>query len=263
MYVPTPPLGGRGAGFSALFAYRANGQTPATVLATPVHAARVEVHAPRAARVVRVERIRPIVAVVAGIQPIFPSVARLRKKDEVAIGPFYYVTIFAVTIFVLVATYRPSPFAVLAQFRPFVIGRHTPSATPVGTGGIVGEFEFGFVIYGTIISICVILGKRFKYIVPALLSANCPLVVCPIIIIVARFNLAPLVALAILLGFGGTYVASSPFGAAWLTKVNIVVAIGGTRNTIIKYSRIGGITCYGNGACGVGIAIVPFLEHKT
>ena len=81
-----------------LRANRADGTTAGAIAAAPVHVARIEAEAPRAARVALVERRRPKVAAAADIVEIRAvAIARSGKKNGVAIGlACYLVTVYAI-----------------------------------------------------------------------------------------------------------------------------------------------------------------------
>ena len=105
--------------------------------------ARTEAEAPYGARV-SAERTR-IVPSVGPRDGERSAEAGISSRKEYGVS--VRITHYLVTIVTALSCPRPS--AVISEFLKFVFRRHTPTATPIHVGSIIGEIEDGLVIYRT------------------------------------------------------------------------------------------------------------------
>ena len=119
----------------------------------PIHETRIEAQDVRVERVVRVERTRPVVAVAACVvERTGDAAARCGEENTIAIAlAGHFVTIHSILS-------SPGPSAIIDEFLLFFCGRHTPTATPIGSSDIISGFKNGFIIYSTLTTIGIVFG---------------------------------------------------------------------------------------------------------
>ena len=192
---------GRNGTRSVLRTHGADGLTAAAVVVV-VHAlaARTEVEAPRAERVVRAERRGPVVAVLARVVELtVPAAAGGGQEEAVAVGGGELAACDAV---------QGSPLGggVGDEFFPVLLGRHAGAVAQLLRGSVVNRLQGGQVVGCAPSGAGVVLGEGLQ----AALGVNGAVLVRAPVVDLLRGGLAPGVVVAMALGRGGGWAGPGP-----------------------------------------------------
>ena len=125
------------------------------------------------------------------------------------------------------------------QFDPLVIGRSTPTFTPVGGGGIVARLKGFQVISEAIkaeIRLAAILCEQIVVAIAVFISAP--------IVGGFRRSFAPSKVIAVLIGTFSSHIASRPHRAARQAEVDVIVAFVSAVTTNVFFASCGAYYYY-------------------